>query len=240
LDSEILKGNLVDSSTNKNGSEVNDNHRILVVTESDKDAPSVLLLAINQKKNEIKYVNIPHRLKYKDSMIEFKTENGQLIENDFEELLGISIDQKLITSLEKLGEMVENVGGIRVRNGFEFSEGGIRFPEGDIDLFKSEDVVKYTAMRKSDPMGMYGRDNRIVSVMKELITSMDPNKYGFLDVNKDISIIEGERPTLNASIQDGKWFEVVDDASLAAFGLFLRQLIFLLAVLRALLTLNRC
>jgi hypothetical protein len=111
--------------------------------------------------------------------------------------------------------MVENVGGIRVRNGFEFSEGGIRFPEGDIDLFKSEDVVKYTAMRKSDPMGMYGRDNRIVSVMKELITSMDPNKYGFLDVNKDISIIEGERPTLNASIQDGKWFEVVDDASLA-------------------------
>lgn len=137
----------------------------LLITDINNDAASVILFNVNSEEDEISYVNIPHRISYENSITEFVFKGGTLVENDFEDLLDIEINEKIIVDPLELGERVEELGGVVVNNDFSFSV----FSEGEITLRTKQEVVDFVTMKKEDPRGVYGRNIRIFSVFKELV-----------------------------------------------------------------------
>lgn len=85
-----------------------------------------------------------------------------------EHLLDIPIDYVVQVNMESFKDIVDAVGGITVNNGFAFSEGGFTFDEGTISL-TGEEALAYVRMRKQDPNGDFGRQDRQKQVIQGVI-----------------------------------------------------------------------
>jgi polyisoprenyl-teichoic acid--peptidoglycan teichoic acid transferase len=87
-----------------------------------------------------------------------------------EEFLDIPIDYYAKINMDGFQDIVNAVGGVTVNNKFAFSEGGYTFNDGNISLNGKEALV-YARMRKQDPRGDFGRQERqrqvIQAVLKE-------------------------------------------------------------------------
>jgi polyisoprenyl-teichoic acid--peptidoglycan teichoic acid transferase len=87
-----------------------------------------------------------------------------------EEFLDIPIDYYAKINMDGFKDIVNAVGGVTVNNKFAFSDGGYTFNEGNISLNGKEALV-YARMRKQDPRGDFGRQERqrqvIQAVLKE-------------------------------------------------------------------------
>ncbi|MBM6619483.1 LCP family protein [Bacillus suaedaesalsae] len=186
---------------------------LLLITNIENDDPSVILLNLNQKENAIKMIQIPHRVNYQGTTIEHVFLNGKLVENDFEDQLGIEIDKRIVINPNQLGEKVEEIGEVIVNNPFEFSS----FPKGEVSLKTKNEVIEFVSMRKEDPRGIYGRNNRIVSIFKELTYKSDfglPSDDIELFKSAQYEEMEGY---FHDSINDSKWTGVIDEEALKRF-----------------------
>ena len=85
-----------------------------------------------------------------------------------ENLLDIPIDYVVQVNMESFKDIVDAVGGITVNNGFAFSEGGHSFAEGEISL-NGEEALAYVRMRKQDPNGDFGRQDRQKQVIQGVV-----------------------------------------------------------------------
>ncbi|MEZ0482139.1 LCP family protein [Planococcus sp. SSTMD024] len=81
-----------------------------------------------------------------------------------ENLLDIPIDYVVQVNMEGFEDIVDAVDGVTVNNSLAFDN----FPEGEIDL-NGEQALDYVQMRKQDPRGDFGRQDRQKQVIQGIM-----------------------------------------------------------------------
>lgn len=151
---------------------------LLGVDERDGDkgrSDTIILASLNPNTNSMKmlsvprdtYVNIPgrgmdkinHAYAYGDVELSLQT---------FEEAFNIPVHFYARINMEGFQEGIDALGGVTVQNDLAFSVKGTEYPKGEIHLNGNE-ALKYIRMRKNDPRGDYGRNERQRDVIKAAI-----------------------------------------------------------------------
>ena len=141
---------------------------------------SILVITINPQKNSTKILSIPRdtRTELVDSQDSLNNRISKInhafafggIEMSIatvENFLNIPIDYYIEVSMEGFKDMVNAVGGIDVYNQYAFELDGVQLSEGQHHL-NGEEALQYARMRKEDPMGDFGRQER----QKEVVTKV--------------------------------------------------------------------
>ncbi|WP_101842971.1 LCP family protein [Halobacillus sp. Marseille-P3879] len=85
-----------------------------------------------------------------------------------ESFLDIEIDYFTRVNMEGLSQLVNSVDGITVHNNRAFQYDGYQFPQGQLQLTGKESLA-YVRMRKEDPQGDLGRNERQRQVIQGVI-----------------------------------------------------------------------
>lgn len=85
-----------------------------------------------------------------------------------ENYLDIPIDYFLTVNMDGFQEMVDAVGGVTVQNELVFSQNGHEFNEGQLFL-DGDQALAYARMRKEDPRGDLGRNERQRQIVNGMI-----------------------------------------------------------------------
>ncbi|KAA0550021.1 hypothetical protein FZW96_01350 [Bacillus sp. BGMRC 2118] len=209
----LVNHNIVNERMIEETSQVSTSHElvkgienILLVIHVENDFPSVMLLNANEKENEIKYLHLPHRISFQEHLVEFS--GRDMMKNELENLLGIEISRRIEMNASQLGESVEEVGGIVVTNPLAF--GG--FAEGRISLKNRDDVINFISMRKEVPYGSNGRNNRMISVLKEITRK---NEEGLIKGLPKMSNYIEQEDYFQVTFVDSKWIGVIDTEQLS-------------------------
>lgn len=145
--------------------------------EGDKGrSDTIITLTVNPEKNSIKMLSIP-----RDTLTEIVgrgTEDKinhayafggvEMSMDTVENFLDIPIDYYIKVNMEGFKDIVDAVGGIRINNSFEFTEGEYHFAQGPIEL-NGEEALSFVRMRKQDPRGDFGRQTRQRQVIQGVI-----------------------------------------------------------------------
>ncbi|TFJ92196.1 LCP family protein [Lentibacillus salicampi] len=116
-----------------------------------------------------------------------------------ENFLDIELDYYVRMNMEGLAQLVNAVGGITVTNDRAFNQGGHAFGTGELQL-NGKEVLAYARMRKEDPQGDLGRNERQRQVIQGII-----NKgANFNVVNKVDNIMDvlGDNMVTNMKFED--------------------------------------
>lgn len=97
-----------------------------------------------------------------------------------ENYLDIPINHYVAINMKGLKELVDAVGGITVTNDAAFTQDDYTFNEGKITL-DGDEALAYSRMRKEDPNGDYGRQERqreiVIGVVNKLVSMEGITKY---------------------------------------------------------------
>ncbi|WP_133243494.1 polyisoprenyl-teichoic acid--peptidoglycan teichoic acid transferase TagU [Pueribacillus theae] len=93
---------------------------------------------------------------------------SQMSVETVENFLDIPIDYYVKVNMEAFKEIVDAVGGVTVDNKLAFKSGGYQFSEGSVDL-DGDAALAYSRMRKGDPKGDLGRNERQQQIIKAII-----------------------------------------------------------------------
>jgi len=104
-----------------------------------------------------------------------------------ENFLDIDLDYYVRVNMEGLEDLVDAVDGITIHNKFEFTEGGRTFKEGELTL-NGKEALSYVRMRKNDPQGDVGRNERQRQVIQAVIDK-GVNVTSVTKINKLIGIL---------------------------------------------------
>jgi polyisoprenyl-teichoic acid--peptidoglycan teichoic acid transferase len=85
-----------------------------------------------------------------------------------ENFLDIPIDYYIQVNMEGFKDIVDAVDGVTVQNDFSFTYGEVHFPKGEITL-NGEEALLYSRMRKQDPRGDFGRQDRQQKIIQGVI-----------------------------------------------------------------------
>ena len=85
-----------------------------------------------------------------------------------EKLLNIPIDYVAKVNMEGFEQVINTIGGVQVQNTSPFEEGDYTFKKGEITL-DGQAALAYVRMRKEDPEGDFGRQNRQKQVIQAII-----------------------------------------------------------------------
>jgi polyisoprenyl-teichoic acid--peptidoglycan teichoic acid transferase len=85
-----------------------------------------------------------------------------------ENFLNIPIDYYVEVNMEGFRDIVDAVGGIDVNNQYEFELDGTTLLEGPQHL-DGEEALQYARMRKEDPLGDFGRQERQKEVISKVV-----------------------------------------------------------------------
>ncbi|MFC4557546.1 LCP family protein [Virgibacillus kekensis] len=168
---------------------------LLGVDERKNDkgrSDTMVLMSLNPKTNSMKmlsiprdtYVNIPgegmdkinHAYAFGDVSLTVKT---------VEQMLDLPIHFYSKVNMEGFKQGVDALGGVTVKNDQAFTQGGERFPAGEINL-NGEEALKYTRMRKNDPRGDLGRNER----QREVIKAAVAEAASFSSITKVTDILD--------------------------------------------------
>ncbi|GGF30717.1 transcriptional regulator LytR [Halobacillus andaensis] len=152
---------------------------LLGVDERDNDtgrADTMIVLSLDPANNRMQMVSIP-----RDTRTEISGEGttdkinhsyayggSEMAVNTVEDFLDIDLDYYVRMNMDGLSQMVDAVGGIEVSNDQSFSQGGYDFKEGNIEL-NGDEALAYVRMRKDDPEGDAGRNDRQREVIQGTI-----------------------------------------------------------------------
>ena len=203
----------------------------------------LIVITVNPKTDKISMVSLPRdSLVYipdldREAKINHSYAKGGInyTINTVEELLDIPIDYYVSTDFEGFEDIVDTLGGIDVDVPFTFKAQLTKslewktYTEGDMFLNGNE-ALAYVRMRKSDPQGDMGRNNRQRDVIKEIvdkgtsitsITKIDdmiedvgnnvksnipPNSYlSFIKMYKSLNSVPIEQYKLEGSDEYIKW-----------------------------------
>lgn len=138
----------------------------LLVTNMEEETPSIILINVNKNTNKVRYTSIPNNV-----YVENKRYKNPITTEEFEAAFGIKITRVFELEPDIIGEFVENNHAIEVINEFDFKQGENVFNEGEVRLDQGKELVDFISMRKSDPRGNDGRDDRIIAVYEKLFTN---------------------------------------------------------------------
>ncbi|MCR6112263.1 LCP family protein [Bacillus sp. A301a_S52] len=85
-----------------------------------------------------------------------------------ENYLDIPIDYFLTVNMDGFQEMVDALGGVTVQNELDFSQNGHEFNQGELFL-NGDQALAYARMRKEDPRGDLGRNERQRQIVNSMI-----------------------------------------------------------------------
>jgi LCP family protein required for cell wall assembly len=159
-----------------------------VETEEDRNrsrSDTIIVATINPKSSDIKMVSIPRDtlITLPDGRMEkmnaaYATGGIMRARDQVSEFLDIPIDYYAIMDFTGLIELVDAVGGITVNSDFAFTENNYLHPgqkveiEEGIQRLNGDEALGYARMRKKDPRGDFGRQDRqqevIVGILDEL------------------------------------------------------------------------
>ncbi|SDW06940.1 transcriptional attenuator, LytR family [Marinococcus luteus] len=94
-----------------------------------------------------------------------------------EQFLDVPVDYFFQADMAGFEDMVDTINGVSVENSFAFTYKGTHFAEGSQEL-NGEEALKYARMRKDDPRGDLGRQER----QRDLL-------LGMMDKGTDISSV---------------------------------------------------
>lgn len=152
---------------------------VLGVDERQGDvgrSDTMIVLTVNPTLKSTKMVSIP-RDTYTEIVgknIEDKVNHAfayggiKMSMDSIEHLLDIPLDYVVQVNMESFKDIIDAVGGVDVKNEFEFSLDNQSFSEGDISL-NGEQALGYIRMRKEDPRGDFGRQDRQKQVVKGIL-----------------------------------------------------------------------
>lgn len=141
---------------------------------------SMLVLTLNPKLKTSKLISIP-----RDTRAELINKDGktqtydkmnhayafggiEMTINSIENFLNIPIDYYVEVNMEGFRDIVNAVGGIDVDNQFDFWLDGVALAKGYQHL-NGEQALVYARMRKEDPRGDFGRQERQREVITKVI-----------------------------------------------------------------------
>ncbi|PTL37915.1 LCP family protein [Alkalicoccus saliphilus] len=85
-----------------------------------------------------------------------------------ENFLDIPLDYFITVNMSGFQDMVDAVGGVTVENNFSFEQNDHYFQEGEVDL-DGEEALAYVRMRKNDPDGDFGRNERQRQIVNAMV-----------------------------------------------------------------------
>jgi LCP family protein required for cell wall assembly len=128
---------------------------------------TMIVITVNPNQNSVKMLSIPRDTRTEivgrgtlDKINHAYAFGGpEMAMDTVENFLDIPIDYYMKINMEGFKEIVDAVGGVTVNNNLDFSYGGDHFPVGEITL-NGDQALNYTRMRKEDPNGDFGRQQR--------------------------------------------------------------------------------
>lgn len=152
---------------------------ILGVDERPGDrgrSDTMIVLTVNPNKKSVQMVSIPRDTRteiigrgYLDKINHAYAFGGvEMSVDSVENFLNIPIDYYFKVNMDSFNDIVDAVGGITVNNPLEFSQGGQTFSKGPMEL-DGKGALNFVQMRKQDPRGDFGRQERQRLVLKGVI-----------------------------------------------------------------------
>ncbi|MGN7298766.1 polyisoprenyl-teichoic acid--peptidoglycan teichoic acid transferase TagU [Ferdinandcohnia sp. SAFN-114] len=137
---------------------------------------SLIVLTVNPGDKSMKMVSIPRDTRteivgkgFQDKINHAYAFGGpEMAIDTVENFLDIPIDYYVQVNMESFKEIVDAVGGVTVNSNFAFNYDGHTFSEGQITL-NGDEALAYTRMRKKDPRGDFGRQERQRQVIMGVI-----------------------------------------------------------------------
>lgn len=164
---------------------------LLGVDERKNDSgrsDTIIVLTANPQTKDMKMVSIP-RDTYTaivgkgtiDKLNHAYAFGGiEMASDSVEALLNIPIDYIAEVNMEGFKDLVDAVDGITVKNTLAFKQDNYNFPKGTITL-DGDSTLKYVRMRKEDPRGDFGRQDRqkqvISGILKESVSTKTLTNY---------------------------------------------------------------
>lgn len=145
--------------------------------EGDKGrSDTMIVMAVNPKLKTTKMISIP-RDTYTEIVGHGTTDKLnhayafggiQMSLDSVENLLDIPIDYVMEVNMEGFQTIVNTVGGVSVNNPFDFTQDSIHYAAGEITL-DGKEALSYVRMRKGDPNGDFGRQERQKQVIEGVL-----------------------------------------------------------------------
>ena len=137
---------------------------------------TMIVMTVNPKQQSVQMVSIPRDTRteiigrgYLDKINHAYAFGGvEMSVDTVENFLNIPIDYYFKVNMDSFKDIVDAVGGITVNNPLEFTQGGQKFNKGPIGL-DGKGALNFVQMRKQDPRGDFGRQERQRLVMKGVI-----------------------------------------------------------------------
>lgn len=137
---------------------------------------TIIVLTVNPNNNSVKMLSIPRDTRTEivgkgtvDKINHAYAFGGVPMSMDtVEKFLNIPIDYYMKINMEGFKDIVNAIGGVTVKNDFDFTDSGFHFPVGNVTL-DGEKALSYTRMRYEDPNGDFGRQTRQRKVIQAVI-----------------------------------------------------------------------
>lgn len=137
---------------------------------------SIIVLTVNPQKDSVKMLSIPRDTRTEiigrgtqDKINHAYAFGGVEMSMDtVENFLDIPIDYFVQVNMEGFQDIVDAVGGVKVQNNSDFTSQGVHFSKGEINL-SGKEALAYTRMRKQDPRGDFGRQERQRQIIQGII-----------------------------------------------------------------------
>jgi polyisoprenyl-teichoic acid--peptidoglycan teichoic acid transferase len=145
--------------------------------EGDKGrSDTMIVMAVNPKLKTTKMISIP-RDTYTEIVGHGTTDKlnhayafggTQMSMDSVENLLDIPIDYVMEVNMEGFQTIIDTFGGVSVTNPFDFTQDSIHYAAGEITL-DGKEALSYVRMRKGDPNGDFGRQDRQKQVIEGVL-----------------------------------------------------------------------
>ncbi|MFZ3576889.1 LCP family protein [Virgibacillus sp. DJP39] len=180
---------------------------LLGVDQRENDvgrSDTMILMSLNPSTNKMIMVSIP-----RDTYVDIPGVGMDKINHSYafggvdlavksvEKAFDVPVHFYIKVNMEGFKQGINALGGVTITNDQAFSQGGETFNTGTIDL-NGEEALKYIRMRKEDPRGDIGRNERQRSVIKAAMDEV----ASFSSITKvsNILTILGDNVTTNLNM----------------------------------------
>ena len=153
----------------------------------DSRSDTIIVMTVNPQSEDIKMVSIPRDtlITLPDGLTEkinaaHSTGGARVARDVIGDYLDIDIDFYATMDFNGLVELVDAVGGVNVDSDLAFSQGDYKNPGQSVQIVEGEqhlmgnEALAYARMRKVDPRGDFGRQDRqqqvIIGVLEQLVS----------------------------------------------------------------------
>lgn len=144
---------------------------------------AILIGTVNPKTHKTTLVSIPRDtyslmvdyepyegMEYYDKLTHaYAFGEAEMAINSIQELLNIPIDYYVEVNMQGLIDIVDALGGVKVKSPMTFDYQGNYFKKGETRTLNGKEALAFARMRKTDPEGDFGRQKREKIVVKAIM-----------------------------------------------------------------------